>query len=153
MIYPRTHHLAGIPLRLRPIAFVRNGVTDDADDWDEVESRLVFEPEYVPGLYRLDRFRHIWVVFGFHMKRGWAPRVHPRHDPSRPPVGVFATRSPKRPNRLGLTKVRLVSVRGRVVTVRGLDAYDGSPVWDVKPFDGEVGSVYGRQRRPAKKTR
>lgn len=125
-------------LRLKPIAFVRNGTTEDVDDWDEVESRLVFEQEYVPGLYRLDRFRHIWVVFGFHRKRGWAPRLHPRHDPSKPLVGVFATRSPRRPNKLGLTKVKLVSVRGRVVTVKGLDAYDGSPVWDVKPYEGEI---------------
>ncbi|MEW5748393.1 MAG: tRNA (N6-threonylcarbamoyladenosine(37)-N6)-methyltransferase TrmO [Candidatus Thermoplasmatota archaeon] len=140
-------------MRLRPIAFVRNGVTDDPDDWDDVESQLVFEPEYVPGLYRLDRFKHMWVIFGFDRKRGWTPRVHPMHDPARPLVGVFATRSPKRPNRLGLTKVELLGVRGRLVRVRGLDAYDGSPVWDVKPFDGEVGSVYGAQRRRAKKTR
>ncbi len=140
-------------MRLKPIAFVRNGVTDDPDEWDEVESRLVFEPEYVPGLYRLDRFRHVWVVFGFHRRRGWAPRVHPMHDPARPLVGVFATRSPKRPNKLGLTKVELLGVRGRVVRVRGLDAFDGSPVWDIKPFDGEVGAVYGTRRRRAKKTR
>lgn len=138
MIYPPGHPVAGIVLEFRPIATVRNGVTEDVDDWDEVESRLVFEPEYVPGLYKLDRFKHIWVVFGFHRKRGWKARVHPRHDPSKPLVGVFATRSPHRPNRLGLTKVRLVSVRGRTVTVRGLDAYDGSPVWDVKPFEGEI---------------
>lgn len=117
---------------------MRNGVTEDVDDWDEVESRLMFEEEYVPGLYKLDRFRHVWVIFGFNRKRGWAPRVHPRHDPSKPLVGVFATRSPRRPNKLGLTKVELVGVRGRVVTVKGLDAYDGSPVWDIKPFEGEI---------------
>lgn len=125
-------------MRLRPIATVRNGVQGDVDDWDEVTSRLVFEREFVPGLFKLDRFRHVWVIFGFDRKRGWSPRVHPMHDPSRPLVGVFATRSPRRPNRLGLTLVELVSVKGRVVTVKGLDAYDGSPVWDLKPYEGEI---------------
>lgn len=125
-------------MRLRPVAVVRNGVDGDVDDWDDVESDLVFEPEYVKGLYRLDRFKHIWVIFGFDRKRGWKPTVHPRHDPAKPPVGVFASRSPRRPNRIGLTKVELVSVKGRVVRVRGLDAYHGSPVWDVKPYEGEI---------------
>lgn len=128
-------------------------MTGDIDDWDEVESRLVFEPEFVPGLFGLDRFRHVWVVFGFHRKRGWKARVHPMHDPARPSVGVFATRSPKRPNRIGLTKSRLVSVRGRTVTVKGLDAFDGSPVWDIKPFDGEISGVYRQSRAGRKKTR
>ncbi|HIJ17677.1 MAG TPA: tRNA (N6-threonylcarbamoyladenosine(37)-N6)-methyltransferase TrmO [Thermoplasmata archaeon] len=140
-------------MRLRPIAIVRNGVMGDVDDWDQVVSKLVFEPEYVPGLFKLDRFRHIWVIFGFHKKRGWKPTVHPMHDPSRPLVGVFATRSPKRPNKLGLTKVRLIAVRGRTVTVQGLDAYDGSPVWDVKPFDAEISGAYCEQRAAGKKTR
>lgn len=113
-------------------------MTDRVDDWDSVVSRLVFEQEYVAGLYKLDRFRHIWVIFGFHKKRGWDARVHPRHDLSKPPVGVFASRAPRRPNRLGLTRVRLMSVRGRVLTVKGLDAYDGSPVYDIKPFEKEI---------------
>lgn len=129
-------------MKLKRIAVVRNGITADVDVWDSVVSELVFDPEYAPGLYRLDRFEHIWVIFGFDRKRGWKALVHPMHDPSRPLVGVFATRSPKRPNRLGLTKVRLLGVDGRTVTVRGLDAYDGSPVWDVKPYEGEIDAAY-----------
>jgi tRNA (Thr-GGU) A37 N-methylase len=53
-------------------------------------------------------------------------------------VGVFASRSPTRPNKLGLTLVRLIGVRGNVVTVKGLDAFDGSPVYDVKPWEEEI---------------
>lgn len=137
-------------MRLKPIAVVRNGAEEEIGDREGLVSELVFEPEYVPGLFKLDRFRHIWVIFGFHKKRGWAPLVHPMHDPDIPAVGVFATRSPRRPNRLGLTRVRLVSVKGRTVTVRGLDALDGSPVWDVKPDEGEV----RYQRKPrTRKTR
>jgi tRNA-Thr(GGU) m(6)t(6)A37 methyltransferase TsaA len=120
-------------LKLKAIAFVKNGHMEDADDWGSTVSRLVFEEQYVPGLYKLGDRSHIWVIFGFDRKRGWSPRVHPMHDPSRPLIGVFASRSPRRPNRLGLTKVELVSIRGNIVTVKGLDAYDGSPVFDIKP--------------------
>ncbi|UCE90929.1 MAG: tRNA (N6-threonylcarbamoyladenosine(37)-N6)-methyltransferase TrmO [Methanobacteriota archaeon] len=125
-------------VNLKPIATVRNGVTDDVDDWDKVTSRLIFEREWVDGLYKLGRFDHVLVIFGFHRKRGVKLRVHPRHDPSKPLVGVFASRSPRRPNKLGLTRVELLSVRGNVVTVQGLDAYDGSPVFDVKPPLDEI---------------
>ena len=125
-------------MRLRPIAFVHNDVTGDVDDWDKVRSRLVFREELVDGLYKLGHFDHVLVIFGFHRKRGVKLRVHPRHDPSKPLVGVFASRSPRRPNRLGLTRAKLLSVRGNVVTVQGLDAYDGSPVYDIKPPLDEI---------------
>jgi len=140
-------------MRLRPIAFVRNGIDVRADDWDVVESKLVFDPEYVPGLEGLERFKHIWVIFGFHRRRGWLAKVHPMHDPSRPIVGVFATRSPTRPNKIGLTRVELLESKGRTLTVRGLDALDGSPVWDVKPCEDEIEAAYGRRRPRRKKTR
>jgi tRNA-Thr(GGU) m(6)t(6)A37 methyltransferase TsaA len=137
-------------MRLKPIAVVRNGVSENIGDWDSLVSRLVFEPEYVQALYGIERRRHIWVIFGFHRKRGWSPLIHPRGDPKRPMMGVFATRSPRRPNRIGLTRVELLQIRGRTVTVRGLDALDGSPVWDIKPDEGELRA----QRRAApRKTR
>jgi len=125
-------------LKLRPIAKVVNDVAESPRTWDKVVSRLVFRREYVEGLYRLGHFRHIWVIFGFHLQRETHLKVHPQHDPGRPLVGVFASRSPTRPNKLGLTLVRLVSVRGNVVTVKGLDAFNGSPVFDVKPYEEEI---------------
>ena len=125
-------------VRLKPIATVKNGLSEKPEDWDKVRSKLVFKEEYVEGLYRLGHFKHVWVIFGFHKLRGWLPKVHPRHDPSLPLVGVFATRSPTRPNRLGLTLVELVSIKGNMVTVKGLDALDGSPVYDIKPYEDEI---------------
>jgi tRNA-Thr(GGU) m(6)t(6)A37 methyltransferase TsaA len=125
-------------VKVKPIATVVNGINEKVDDWDSVRSKLVFEPAYVPGLYKLGHFRHIWVIFGFHKMRGWLPKVHPRHDTSLPLVGVFASRSPTRPNKMGLTLVELVSIRGNVVTVKGLDALDGSPVFDIKPSEEEI---------------
>lgn len=125
-------------MRIKPIATVVNGVTKRVDDWDKVRSKLVFEPEYVEGLYKLTHFKHIWVIFGFHRMRETVMKIHPNHDPSRPLVGVFASRSPTRPNKLGLTLVELVSVRDNIITVKGLDAFDGSPVYDIKPYEKEI---------------
>ncbi len=136
---PANRSLQGVSaLKLKRVATVVNGVAGDMDDWSKVRSKLVFEDQYLEGLYRLGRFDHILVIFGFHRKRKVMMRVHPMHDPSRPLVGVFATRSPRRPNRIGLTRARLISVRGSTVTVEGLDAYDGSPVYDIKPPVDEI---------------
>jgi tRNA-Thr(GGU) m(6)t(6)A37 methyltransferase TsaA len=125
-------------LRLKPIATVANEMTETPDDWDRVKSKLFFEKEFTEGLFKLGHFRHIWVIFGFHKMRQTELKVHPQHDPEKPLVGVFASRSPTRPNKLGLTLVELVSVRGNVVTVKGLDALDGSPVFDIKPYEEEI---------------
>ncbi|MBU0685583.1 MAG: tRNA (N6-threonylcarbamoyladenosine(37)-N6)-methyltransferase TrmO [Candidatus Thermoplasmatota archaeon] len=125
-------------LKLKPIAVVRNGIRETPDDWDKVQSRLILDKRYSEGLFKLGHFKHIWVIFGFHKMRMTELRVHPRHDPEIPFVGVFASRSPTRPNKLGLTLVKLVSVKGGVVTVKGLDAFDGSPVFDIKPYEEEI---------------
>ena len=136
---PANRSLQGVvALKLKRIATVTNGIVGDIDDWSKVRSKLVFKDQYLEGLYKLGRFDHILVIFGFHRKRKVLMRVHPMHDSTRPLVGVFATRSPRRPNRMGLTRARLISVRGNVVTVEGLDAYDGSPVYDIKPPVDEI---------------
>ncbi len=125
-------------MMVKRIATVANEVTEDDADWPNVESKLVFEKEYIEGLYGLSEFDHLLVIFGFHRRRKVMMKVHPMHDPTKPLVGVFASRSPKRPNRIGLTRVELIGVEGNIVTVKGLDAYDGSPVFDIKPPVDEI---------------
>jgi tRNA-Thr(GGU) m(6)t(6)A37 methyltransferase TsaA len=127
---------------LSPIAFVRNGISSKPDDWNTVRSELVFYEEYVEGLLGIENLSRLWVIFGFHENKEVRLRVHPRNDPTNPIVGVFASRSPTRPSKLGLTKVDLVGVEHNIVTVTGLDAFDGSPVYDVKP--GDTGTDYSR---------
>jgi tRNA-Thr(GGU) m(6)t(6)A37 methyltransferase TsaA len=123
---------------MRAIATVSNGIRETPDDWEKVTSKLVFRKVYIDGLYKLSHFRHIWVIFGFHKNRETRMKIHPMHDPAKPLVGVFASRSPTRPNKVGLTLVELVSVRKNIVTVRGLDAFDGTPVFDIKPYEKEI---------------
>ena len=122
-------------LRLRRIATVVNGVTETATDWNKVVSKLVFEKEYVDALFGLNKLKRIWVIFGFDRRRGWSPTVRPRCAKNDSLVGIFASRGVQRPNKLGLTLVDLVNVIGNTVTVKGLDAFDGSPVFDVKSYD------------------
>lgn len=136
-------------MKLRRIAAVVNGITKTPQDWHEVTSKLVFEEEYVDALSGLNRLKRIWVIFGFHRHRGWTPRVRPRCAKDEELVGVFASRGVQRPNKLGLTLVDLVSVRGNTVTVRGLDAFDGSPVYDVKNYDED----YDGCQRPSRRQR
>lgn len=125
-------------MKLKTIALVRNGVKETPEDWGKITSRLVFRKEYAKGLYKVRHFKHLWVIFGFHKSKLTLLKVHPRRDPSIPVVGVFASCSPTRPNKLGLTLVRLVGIRKNIVTVRGLDAFDGSPVFDLKPPEDEI---------------
>lgn len=123
---------------LKPIGVVKNGITEKPEDWDKITSRLIIKDQYLDGLYKVSRFTHLWIIFGFHKSKTTVLRVHPRRDPSIPLVGVFASCSPTRPNKLGLTLVRLVNVKRNVLTVRGLDAFDGSPVFDIKPPENEI---------------
>jgi tRNA-Thr(GGU) m(6)t(6)A37 methyltransferase TsaA len=98
-----------------------------------VESRIVIDPALAEGLKGLEPGRQIMVVYCFHRSDGYDLRQHPRGDRRRPRRGVFALRSPRRPNPIGVTVVDLVAIAGTVLTVRGLDAINGTPVLDLKP--------------------
>ncbi len=98
-------------------------------------------PEYCEGLYRLGEHKHIAVLYWFHERdderhRGTLQVVPRRHGETEL-RGVFASRSPSRPNPIGLTEVELLSVEGCILTVRGLDALVDSPIVDIKPVSKE----------------
>lgn len=112
------------------------------DDWGAIESTIEldsdrFEPDVLAGL---DAFSHLEIVFCFdrvdESKINLGSR-HPRGNPDWPKVGIFAQRAKARPNRLGITTCELLSVKGHTLTVRGLDAIDGTPVLDIKPYMNE----------------
>jgi tRNA-Thr(GGU) m(6)t(6)A37 methyltransferase TsaA len=95
-------------------------------------------PAYGDALDGLAGFSHIWVLFWFHgndtPENRAILKVHPRKDPANPLTGVFATRAPVRPNLIGMTCCRLLKVEGTRLTVEGLDAWDGTPIVDLKPY-------------------
>lgn len=114
------------------------------DDWGDVVSTITLDHERFTDavLAGLDDFSHVEVVFVFDRVDEAGVHLgsrHPRNREDWPLVGIFAQRAKARPNRLGVTTCELVSVDGLVVTVRGLDAIDGTPVLDIKPHMIEFG--------------
>lgn len=98
----------------------------------DVTGTVEIRPEYEEGLDGLDGFSHIILLYAFHLSQGYQLTVKPFLDDET--HGVFATRAPRRPNPIGLSVVRLVSVVGCTLNVRGVDMVDGTPVLDIKPF-------------------
>jgi tRNA-Thr(GGU) m(6)t(6)A37 methyltransferase TsaA len=126
-------------ITLRPIGVVRNRVKKPmSHGWEEVRSRIVLRRELAEALLGLDGYSHVHVLFWPHQipdeVRGSKPRLHPQDDPANPLQGVLATRSQIRFNPILSSVVPLLAVKGNVLQVRGLDAVDGSPVLDVKPY-------------------
>jgi tRNA-Thr(GGU) m(6)t(6)A37 methyltransferase TsaA len=104
----------------------------------EKQTFLEILPQYAPALNGLAGFSHVWVLYWFHehdnLEERATLKVHPRRDPANPLTGVFATRAPVRPNLIGLTACRILKVEGNIVEVADLDAKDGSPIVDLKPY-------------------
>ena len=100
----------------------------------ERPSRIVLRPEMAPGLMGLEEEQHILVLFNLHRVNRYELQLHPGHNPENPIRGVFATRSQYRPNAIAATVADIVSVEDNVINVTGLDAQDGSPVLDIKPY-------------------
>jgi tRNA-Thr(GGU) m(6)t(6)A37 methyltransferase TsaA len=96
-------------------------------------SRIVIDPALQKGLQGLSPGDRVQVLFYFDRSEGYELLQHPRGDPGRPKRGVFTLRSPSRLNPIGLTAVEVLAVEENILTVRGLDAYHGTPVLDIKP--------------------
>jgi tRNA-Thr(GGU) m(6)t(6)A37 methyltransferase TsaA len=125
----------GESITYRAIGHVENEFDEPTapDKIRSAESRIVLDPALTKGLSGLEPGQQVMVIFYFHQSRGFDLCQHPRGDKSRPQRGVFALRSPHRPNPIGVTVVELVTVEGNVLRVRGLDAINGTPVVDLKP--------------------
>ena len=136
-------------MTLKIIARIENaytskfGVPRQSGLVEEVISRIVFEPEYraAEALRGIEGFSHLWLIWGFHEanREEWRPTVRPPRLGGNTRIGVFATRSPYRPNALGLSSVRLTGVektkeQGHTLLVAGADLMNGTPIYDIKPY-------------------
>lgn len=127
---------------MRPVGVVRSPHTEAPQipkgrgTKHEAEGIIELEPGYEPGLADIEGFSHLYVIRVFHEAEGYDLIFTPRTDDC--PHGVFSTRSPRRPNPLGLTVVRLLGREGRSLRVRGVDMLDGTPVLDLKPYLSNV---------------
>jgi len=138
---------------LNPVGRVHNAEPGPREDyWGSIVSEIRLEEGFQrEALKGLGEFSHIEVLFYFHgvsedsITRGTR---HPRGNPSWPEVGIFAQRGKNRPNRIGATICRLLSVEGTRIRVQGLDALDGTPVLDIKPVMQEFLPERGAVRQP-----
>ena len=138
-------------MELRVIAYARNGHTDkfgiprQSREESPILTRIVFEEKYnIPEALRgIEGFSHLWILWGFseNLRRtsdgvssDWSPTVRPPRLGGNKRMGVFATRSPFRPNPIGLSSVKLVKVGDGELIVSGADVMDGTPIYDIKPY-------------------
>ena len=134
---------------IQPIARMRSdfstkfGIPRQSGLVEQLRSTIVFEPEYrnPDALRGIEEFSHLWLIWQFSeaVRQGWSPTVRPPRLGGNTRMGVFATRSPFRPNNLGLSSVRLLGVEqtkdfGMVLHVGGADLMDGTPIFDIKPY-------------------
>ena len=136
-------------IAVRPIGVIRTpyaaleGMPIQPGGARESLGQVVLEPELAPALADVTGFSHVYLLYCFHQSAGYKTTVTPYLDDT--PRGLFATRAPKRPNPIGLSVVEVVSVAGNVLTVRGADMLDGTPLLDIKPyapaFDAPAGPV------------
>jgi tRNA-Thr(GGU) m(6)t(6)A37 methyltransferase TsaA len=126
----------------RPVAFIRSPYTNSSDIpkglgvKHDAEGVIDFKPEFEPGLTDVEGFSHLFVIWVFDRADGFDLTASPPSDNRT--HGVFATRSPRRPNPIGLTVVELLSREGNKLRVRGIDMLDGTPVLDIKPYLSSV---------------
>jgi tRNA-Thr(GGU) m(6)t(6)A37 methyltransferase TsaA len=130
--------MAGSEYVLQPIGTVKSPVRDPVDEgWGTIESHIVLEPGLRAGLRGLADFSHVMVVSLLHGARFEAERHlvrRPRGLADMPELGIFAQRAKDRPNPIGVTVCPIVSVNDDGLTVTGLDAIDGTPILDLKPY-------------------
>jgi tRNA-Thr(GGU) m(6)t(6)A37 methyltransferase TsaA len=131
-----------------PIGWVENGFQKPADPKKirNSQSQLIIEERYLPALEGLERFNYLVVVFHMDRSSGYRELVHPMGDSALPKRGVLATRSPSRPNPLGLTVVEILDVIGNKILVTGLDALQGTPIIDIKPYEEHFDTPLGLER-------
>jgi len=140
------------PVPVVPVGWVRSARADLTDDhWGEVRSVIQLAPAFsADAVAGLDSFSHLEVVYQFHQVRVDAVETgarHPRENRDWPLTGIFAQRGKDRPNRIGVSRCTLVKVAGTEVHVLGLDAVDGTPILDIKPYLRELGPR-GEVRQP-----
>jgi tRNA-Thr(GGU) m(6)t(6)A37 methyltransferase TsaA len=127
---------------MRPIGFVRSPYSETSQipkgcgARHDAEGVLEILPEFEEGLLDIEGFSHLFIIWAFHKAEGFALLGKPPTDDR--PHGVFATRSPRRPNPIGLTVVELISRDDARLNVRGIDMLDGTPILDIKPYLSSV---------------
>jgi len=129
-------------IRIVPLGYAKNTVKKPTlPGWKDVVSEIVIDKKYAKGLDGIEDYSHIIVVYWMDQEKECHLRHHPQGRSDIPFVGIFACRCPQRPNRIAFTTVKLISRKGNVLKVKGLDILDGTPVVDIKPYTPQYDQV------------
>lgn len=139
-------------IEIEPVGYVVGGRAEPTDDYWRANESIIridsaqFEPEATKGL---DEFSHLEIIFHFHLAAndGFRGARHPRNNPAWPEVGIFGQRNKNRPNSVGLSRCKLLKVDGLDLHVQDLDAIDGTPIIDIKPWYTDL-APEGEIRQP-----
>lgn len=121
-------------IQIIPIGFIERSSANEDDKDRSLISKIVIKKELTKALDGIEDFSHIYVIFWMHRVKGTKYLHHPSKKQDSKPVGIFATRAPIHPNPIGLTVVELLKREENMLLVRGLDAFDDTPVLDIKPY-------------------
>ena len=125
-------------IKLEPIGYVLSSVTERMDEnWGEIKSKIILNPEYTGALLGLENFSHAIIVTYLH-QANYEKEKHlqrrPRNLETMPKVGIFSQRAKDRPNPIGITAVEIISVGDDYLEIKGLDAINETPILDIKPY-------------------
>lgn len=122
-------------ITIKPLGVARNKVKKPMrTGWKDVATDIVINKKYERGLDGMEDYSHIIVLYWLHEEKECHLKHHPQGRPDVPYIGIFACRCPQRPNPIGMSTVPLISRKGNVLKVRGLDILNGTPILDVKPY-------------------
>lgn len=131
-------------ITLKPIGKAKNGITKpQLSGWDMVTTDLVINKTYAKGLDGIEDYSHLIVLYWLDKEAECHLKHHPQGRADVPYVGIFACRCPQRPNPIALSTVRLLARNGNILTVKGLDILDGTPILDIKPYTPAYDAVEG----------
>ena len=125
-------------IKLEPIGYVKRKTKDENVRDRSLTVQVVINPRYIAALDGVEDYSHLFIIFYMHKipkKQEPILKVHPRGRADIPLQGIFATHTPQRPNPMGVTIVQLIERKENILVVKGLDAYDNTPVLDIKPYN------------------
>lgn len=121
-------------IQIKPIGYIKRSSTDEDDKDRSLISKIIVNKELTKALDGIEDFSHIYIIFWMHQVEDTNYLHHPGKTQESKPIGIFATRAPIHPNPIGLTLVELLKREENILLVRGLDAFDDTPVLDIKPY-------------------
>lgn len=131
-------------MELKPIGYIKSPVTQSKfGGWKELVTEIIVDASYGEGLEGIDDYSHLIVLYWLDKVDKVKLKMRPQGKKDVPEVGIFACRCPWRPNPIGMTTVKVMERAGNVLTVKGLDVLDGTPLIDIKPFTPPYDSVEG----------